>query len=102
MLLRDHPLMSYRGIPNWPPTWIWIDGPEEKHSKGELGILKSVLSSKHSANRCFLVVFYNESSYMGCLLFDDEIFCCQITKLLQANCSRRIAEIGDLDLSHTL
>ena len=39
---------------------------------------------------------------MGCLLFDDEIFCGQITKLLEAHCNRHIAEIGCIDLSHTL
>ena len=25
-VLRHHPLMSYHGVPNWPPTWTWIDG----------------------------------------------------------------------------
>jgi hypothetical protein len=103
MVLRDHPLMSFHGIPNWPPTWIWIDGPEEKHPKGELGILRSVLLSKlDRANRCFLLIFYEQSSYLGCLIFDDEIFCGQITKLLQDNCNRAIAEIGSLELSQTL
>ena len=38
MRLRDHPLMSYQGIVNWPPTWVWLDGPEEQQPKGELGI----------------------------------------------------------------
>jgi hypothetical protein len=47
MLLRDHPLMSRYGVPNWPPVWTWvdgpeIDGPENKSLKGELGILKWV------------------------------------------------------------
>lgn len=103
MNLRNHPLMSYRGIPNWPPTWVWIDGPEEKSPKGELGILKSVLSSKiQRADRCFLLIFYEDSSYLGCLLFDDEVFCCEIMKLLQAHCNRPIAEIGALDVTHTL
>jgi hypothetical protein len=95
--------MSYRGIPNWPPTWVWIDGPEEKRLKGELGILKSVLLSKiQQADRCFLLIFCEESSYLGCLLFDDHVFCGQIVKLLQANCNRPIAEIGGLELSRTL
>jgi hypothetical protein len=95
--------MSFHGIPNWPPTWIWIDGPEEKRPKGEIGILQSVLLSKlDRANRCFLLILYEQSSYLGCLIFDDEIFCGQITKLLQRNCNRSIAEIGSLDLKHTL
>jgi hypothetical protein len=102
MLLRDHPLVSYKGVPSWPPRWIWIDGPEDKRPKGEFGILKTVLLSKHWVNRCFLLIFHEESSYMGCLLFDDYVFCGQITKLLEAHCNRRIVDIGSLDLSHTL
>ena len=104
VLLRDHPLMSYKGVPSWPPVWTWIDGREDKHPKGEVGILKTVLLStiQLRSNRCFLLIFFEESSYMGCLLFDDEIFCSQITKLLQGCTHRPIAEIGSLDLSYTL
>jgi hypothetical protein len=39
---------------------------------------------------------------MGCLLFDNEIICAQITKILQGYLNRPIAEIGSLDLSYTL
>jgi hypothetical protein len=102
MLLRYHPLMSYRGLPNWPPTWTWVDGREDKHPKGEVGILRAVLRSKDRINRCFMLIFHEESSYMGCLLFDDEIFGRQIAKLLQAHCNRLVAELGCIDLSHTL
>ena len=57
MLLRDHPSMSYRGMPNWPPTWTWLDGPEDKHPKGEVGNLRSVLLPKTDrANKCFLTI----------------------------------------------
>jgi hypothetical protein len=103
MLLRDHPLMSYKGAPSWPPTWTWIDGTEGKHPKGEVGILRSVYLSKIlRANRCFLLIRYEESSYMGCLLFDDEMFCAQIAKLLQDYCNRPISEIGSIELTYTL
>ena len=40
MLLRDHPLMSYKGIPNWPPAWTWIDGLENKRPRGKSGFSK--------------------------------------------------------------
>ena len=101
MQLRDHPLMSYHGTRNWPPVWVWIDGREEKCAKGEVGILRSVFLSKlQRADRCFLMIFYEGSSYLGCLLFDDGMFCRQITKLLQGCCNRSIAEIGRLNLSH--
>jgi hypothetical protein len=39
VLLRNHPQMSYKGVSSWPPRWIWLDGPEDKHPKGEVGIL---------------------------------------------------------------
>src|SRR6266511_2326161 len=99
---RNRQADSYKGVPSWPPRWIWLDGPEDKHPKGEVGVLRAVLLSKDRVNRCFLLIFHEESSYMGCLLFDDEIFCGQITKLLEAHCNRHIAEIGCIDLSHTL
>jgi hypothetical protein len=101
--LRDHPLMSYHGIRNWPPTWTWIDGPKDKHPKGEIGILRMVLLSKTMpADRCVLLIRYEQSCYLGPLLFDNQTFCCQITSLLQHYCNRPISEIGDLDLSRTL
>jgi hypothetical protein len=84
MLLRDHPLISYRGIPTWPPAWTWIDGGEDKHPRGEVGILRTTLLSRiQPANRCYLLICYEGASYMGCLLFDDYALCDQVTKLLQ-------------------
>jgi hypothetical protein len=102
-MLRAHPLMSYKGLSNWPPAWLWIDGSENKCPRGEIGILKAVeLANVLSATRCFLHIDHEGSLYMGCLLFDDEIVCAQITKILQGCCNRPIAEIGSLDLSYTL
>ena len=103
MLLRDHPLMSRNGVPNWPPIWTWIDGLETKSPKGEIGILKWVaLSGVKPPDRCYLCIDYEGSSYMGCLLFDNLTFCHQIVKLLKAHCNRPIGEIGGVDLSGTL
>jgi hypothetical protein len=103
MLLRDHRLMSYHRAPNWPPTWTWIDGQEDNRPRGEIGTLKVVILTKlKPANCCYLYIEYEGSSYAGCLLFDDRAFCAQITKLLQDYCNRPIAEIGGLDLFHTL
>jgi hypothetical protein len=102
MLLRDHPLMFRRGVSNWPPVWTWIDGPTNKRPRGEIGILKAVfLSNVKPADRCFLRINYEESSYLGCLLFDDYAFCRHIAELLQFCRNRSIAEIGSIDLTHT-
>jgi hypothetical protein len=103
MVLRDHPLMRYHGLPSWPPAWSWTGGLDNKHPTGEIGILKSVeLSNVQPANRCFLSIEHEGSSYMGCLLFDDVVFCQQITELLRSCCNRPVAEIGGLDVAYTL
>ena len=102
MLLRDHPLMRYKGVPNWPPAWTWTDGLENKRPQGEIGVLKAVaLSNVQPADRCFLYIEHEGSAYIGCLLFNDSTFCDQVANLLQSQCNRPISEIGSLDLSHT-
>jgi hypothetical protein len=101
--LRNHPLMSYHGLPNWPPVWTWMGGTENKRPKGEIGILKEVkVSGIEPANRIFLYIEYEKESYIGCLLFDNPPFCLQIAKLLQDWCGRALGEIGGLELSFTL
>src|SRR5262249_31076579 len=45
MLLRDHPLMSYKGMPSWPPAWTWTGGVENDHPRGEVGVLEAILPS---------------------------------------------------------
>ena len=100
MLLRSHPLMSYKDLRSWPPAWVYVCGEEKKHPLGEVGVLREVvLSSVKPAGRCFLYMDYDGSTYSGCLMIEDSAFCRQITKLLAANCNRPIAEIGSLDLS---
>jgi hypothetical protein len=104
MLLRNHPLMHYRGVPSWPPDWIWTDGLDNKCPKGEIGVFRRVAQSNiQPSNRCFLFIDYEGSSYIGGLTVDDHAFCARIVRLLQEHCCNRpIAEFGSLDLSHTL
>jgi len=93
--------MSYQGVRNWPPPWKWLDGVGNKYPRGEIGTLKSVLLSKlKRADRCFLLIRYEDSSYLGCLLFDDPAFCKYIRGVLQFCCNRSIAEIGSIDVSY--
>jgi hypothetical protein len=104
MALRNHPLLNYRGVPSWPPVWRFTGGLEKKHPRrGEIGILTEVTTSIiQPADRCFLHIEHKGSSYVGCLLIEDQAFCAQIVTVLQSHLNRPIAEIGSLDLSHTL
>jgi hypothetical protein len=103
MLLRDHPLMSCYGIPSWPPTWMLLKGTGASRLTGEVGILKGIRANDlSSTRRCFLYMQHEESSYLGCILFNNIAFSRHITALLQCYFDRSIAEIGSLDLSHLL
>jgi hypothetical protein len=100
MPLRNHPLLNQRGMPSWPPAWTWTAGGEKKEARGEIGILREVSPSQILlADRCFLHIDHEGSTYIGCLLIGDEAFCDQIVKLLQDQLNRPIPEIGSLDLS---
>jgi hypothetical protein len=71
--------------------------------RGEIGVLRSVVfSHAQPPARCFLYIEHEISSYMGCLLFDDYNFRRQVVTLLESYCNGSIAEIGSIDLSHTL
>ena len=100
MLLRNHPLLNYHGFLSWPPIWTWTGGLENDRPKGEIGILTSVQESNVlPADRCFLYIDHEGSSYIGCLMIDDHAFCTQIVKILQGCYGRAIADIGSLDLA---
>ena len=101
MLLRDHPLISGYGNPSWPPNWMLINGQGSTRLRGEIGVLKGIRANDvPSTRRCFLYMQYEGSFYLGCLLFNDTIFCRQMVELLLANRERPIAEIGSLDITY--
>src|SRR5215510_1427151 len=102
MLLRDHPLMSYRGVRNWPPVWIWTHGRERVTLRGEIGTLIEVRHSPVTTHSLLLDMRHQGSEYLGCLLFGDPAFCRQMATILRRHIGRPIAEIGSLELLHTL
>jgi hypothetical protein len=80
-----------------------ISGPGPSRLTGEIGRLTRIrISDLPSTRRCFLHMQHEQSSYIGCLLFDEAAFCQQITEILQSCCNRPIAEIGSIDLAHIL
>jgi hypothetical protein len=98
MKLRDHPLMNYRGMANWPPLWCHTGKP---NLRGEIGVLTSA-DSDRTGNRCYLSIEFQDERYFGTLLFDDRSFCWFISKILKNRIGLSTQEIGDLDLSFTL
>ena len=102
--LRDHPLMSYRGVNNWPPAWTWRGGLKEGPDtlpRGEIGTLKEVFLSRVEPHvRIYLISEHRDAEYMGCLFFMDATFCGQVFDLLSAHRGAPIADIGKLDVSH--
>jgi hypothetical protein len=102
MAFRDHPLMQYRGMRNWPPIWIRWNKQGSKTVKGEIGILKEAHVDPRNPNQCFLVIEYQRERYMGALLFDDQIFCWLISQVLLGHRGWSVEEIGGVDLAFTL
>jgi hypothetical protein len=100
MKLRDHPLMSYRGVPNWPPVWTQMRIGGVKIVKGEVGVLIYVHAGA-AFNTCHLVIEYENQNYNGSLVIDDGPFCHEIVELLNQYRGRLIKEIGDLQVNFT-
>ena len=73
-----------------------------RHPRGEVGVLKEVkIPVANPFNRCFLVIEYKRTTYMGCLLVDDIAFCGQLSRLLQRHCGESVEYVGGLDIIHT-
>jgi len=72
-------------------------GRKDKHPKGEVGILKAVLPSRiKPEDRFFVLISYQGSEYLGCLLFDNRTFCKHIKGVLQFCCNRPIPHLTNL------
>jgi hypothetical protein len=102
MELREHPLVTYYGLPSWPPKWSPIEQPRDKTLIGELGILKRVSYSSMSGYCCHLFVEYEGRDYIGTVLIDDAAFCRHLYFVLHHHLNLSIEEIGSLDMSYTL
>ena len=100
-MLRDHPLMSYGTMRNWPPVWIEKFADTPVALVGEIGILKHVGIHSARSKRCYLHIAYNDKAYVGSLLFDDPAFCTLVGELLKTQIHKSIRSIGDLDLAYT-
>jgi hypothetical protein len=97
MKFRDHPLMTCRGAPNWPPQWLGIEGNASFPT--DPGIVKHVITDSRDDKKCFLIVEHDGVGYVGLLRFDNSMVCSRISKILKKFTGRSITEIGNLDLT---
>ena len=101
MLLRDHPLLTYRKNREWPPVWVYCGGLYDTHPRGEDGILKTVyLSVVKPSTSCYLIMEHDGAEYMGTLFVNDAALCLEIYEVLLRHCGKAIQEIGNIDLSN--
>ena len=98
MQLRDHKLMSYKGLPSWPPVWVQPDSATLV--KGEVGALTNVRVHDLGSQRIFLHINHEGVHYIGCLFLDDPAFCRDIHEFLRECIGMPIKDIGDRDLSY--
>ena len=107
MLLRDHPLMNYRGLPNWPPHWLPRKDFGGQQLWGEVGVLREVVVSSGSPynrqlSQVFLFMEHNGKSYVAAVLFNDAMFCRDVGELMKRHYGRTLEEIGGLDITGLL
>jgi len=104
MLLREHPLLSYRGFSSWPPRWRARGDGSSPHVVGEIGVLTEVVlhTPRGRSSELFLFMEHRDHRYLAAMLFNDDAFCRQIYALLRENYGRTIEEIGSLDVDGLL
>lgn len=100
MQLRNHPMMVYRGRPNWPPPWTWIAGPDKVvFAVGEVGVLNNAQLSRTLNDTVFLTITLSDGNrYTGHLNFDDADVAMRICLILHENVGRTIEYIGGLEI----
>src|ERR1043166_342755 len=98
MQFRDHPLMSRKDLPSWPPVWL-VRGEIELRRlptvQGEIGILTGIVRNDLVKHCLFLYMRDNGKEYIGCLTVDDLSFCRHLYELLKTFIGKSIQEIGD-------
>ena len=110
LMLRDHPLMNYRTLANWPPVWtprgrkngVTVETVPARYTRwGEIGTLQAAfVSTVARPPRIYLMVKHEGREYVGSLLFTDAGICRQFYNFIKKHTGKSISEIGMLDVSH--
>ena len=102
MKLRDHPLLRYNLIHQWPPVWVSLDNEDGRLSGSEVGALTEVRESISRSDGIVLIMDHNDNRYGTILIFSDMAFRRQIFELLKDCVGFSIQQVGDIDLRYTL
>jgi hypothetical protein len=97
MLLRNHPLLTYRNNRKWPPVWLYCGGLDDTHPRGEVGILKTVyLSVVKPSTGCYLIMEHAGAEYMGAIYVSDAALCVGFTQCYFDIAVRRFKRLATL------
>ena len=99
MKFRDHPQLSCKGVPSWPPVWVNAVTLPEKILNGEIGILTDVTMRDFESRRVFLTITHDDSSYLRVLFFDGKPFSLRTFDFLQSRIGRYIEDIGNMEFN---
>jgi hypothetical protein len=103
MTLRDHPFLTYQGIPSWPPPWLWTGGEKDANAQGEVGILQDVKTHDAMSSHCFLFIDHEGATFIGRLSCDSSALCPEVVKTLKRYRGQPLRSMGELgiDMPHT-
>jgi hypothetical protein len=82
----------------WPPVWVGIAATQGKIPPGEVGHLTEVRRYPDRPCRIFLTMEHAGSQYTGALLFEDDLSCGKVYRLLRRYYGFLIFDIGNLDV----
>ena len=97
MKIKDHPLMKYHNVPNWPPSYLTPDHRQELIK--EFGILRAVTLDARVSNRCFLMVEMDGLACVSWLKFDNSTFRSRFVNTVNVHLNKPMKEIGELEVS---
>ena len=101
MQLRNHPMMSYKGRPSWPPQWTWMAGGDKTElAAGEVGTLEQAQPSRVLGDTLFLTISTpRDNRFTGQLKFDDEHFASRILSVLHSRIGHPIKDIAEIEIA---
>ena len=89
--------LTWRGIPAWPPEWVFSD-----QGLGEEGILEDVRLRKDlTPGFIGVTVNYLEDRRFGIIMLENPAHSEILYHKLKENLGRQLIEIGDLEIDFT-